>query len=44
VESGDKGPEPDAMFESDMKVYVGNGNPIVEQNIELMKRWAKEGK
>jgi hypothetical protein len=24
-----------------MAVYVGKGNPVVEQNIALMKQWAK---
>lgn len=42
--SGDKGPESKAMFESDMKVYVGKGNPTVERNIEIMKQWEREGK
>jgi arylsulfatase A-like enzyme len=43
--------EPDAMYDSDMAVYLGNrqgapGDPpsAVERNIELMKRWAAEGK
>lgn len=42
--SGDKGPESEAMFESDMKVYVGKGNSIVERNIEIMKQWEREEK
>lgn len=42
--TGDKGPESRAMFESDMKVYVGKGNPIVERNIEIMNQWEREGK
>jgi hypothetical protein len=29
----DRGPEPEAMYESDMQVYVGKGNPEVEANI-----------
>jgi hypothetical protein len=32
------------MYESDMQVYVGKGNPEVEANIATMKRWAAEGK
>ena len=40
----DRGPEPEAMYESDMKVYVGTGKPEVEANIATMKRWAAEGK
>lgn len=44
VETGDKGPESDAMYDSDMAVYVGNGRPEVERTIATMKRWAAEGK
>ena len=44
AETGDRGPEPEAMYESDMKVYVGKGNPEVEATIATMKRWAAEGK
>lgn len=44
VETHDHGPESDAMYDSDMAVYLGRGNPEVERNIEQMKRWAKEGK
>ncbi|XZE32564.1 sulfatase family protein [Pirellulaceae bacterium SH501] len=44
VESGDRGDESAEMYDSDMRVYVGKGNPIVETNIGLMKRWAAEGK
>ncbi len=45
----DKGrtPEPMEMYDSDMKVYLGNGknaNSVLKQNIELNKKWAKEGK
>lgn len=50
VETGDKGPESEAMYDSDMAVYLGEraskgrvDNPT-EKNIALMKRWAKEGK
>ena len=40
----DQGPEADEMYDSDMAVYVGRGNPDVEKNIAIMKRWAAEGK
>lgn len=40
----DKGPEAESMYDSDMAVYVGKGNPAVEKNIALMKKWAAEGK
>ena len=54
-ETGDLGrkPEPADMYDSDMAVYLGArsrrpraaGDPVseLEQNIELMKRWAAEG-
>lgn len=53
VETGDKGinPEPSEMYESDMKTYVNTikrKNPeeakIIDQNIAVMKKWAREGK
>ncbi|MBL9189320.1 MAG: sulfatase [Opitutaceae bacterium] len=50
VETGDKGPEPDAMYDSDMAVYTGGraqkgkGETATEKNIALMKQWAREGK
>ncbi|MBS0204361.1 MAG: sulfatase [Planctomycetes bacterium] len=37
-------PESEAMFDSDMAVYLARGNPTVEKNIAIMKQWAKEGK
>lgn len=43
-ETNDHGPESDAMYDSDMAVYLGKGNPEVEKNIQIMKQWAKEGK
>jgi len=43
-ETNDPGPESDRMSDSDMRVYVGQGNPVVEKNIALMKQWAAEGK
>lgn len=48
VETGDRGPESEAMYDSDMAVYLGDrGNRKTEQtrrNIELMKQWAQSGK
>jgi arylsulfatase A-like enzyme len=44
VETKDRGPESEVMYNSDMAVYVGTGNPKVEQNIATMKKWAAEGK
>jgi hypothetical protein len=29
------------MYDSDMLVYVGKGNPVVEKNIALMKQLAE---
>ncbi len=43
-ETKDRGPESDEMYDSDMKVYLGKGNPQVEKNIAQMKKWAAEGK
>ena len=40
----DAGPETAAMYDSDMKAYVGDGSPDVERNIDLMKSWAATGK
>jgi arylsulfatase A-like enzyme len=53
-DSGDKGPETEAMYDSDMAVYLSGKwnakarktakpNPT-EANVVLMKQWAKEGK
>lgn len=44
VATKDPAPESMAMYDSDMKPYVGKGNPEVERNIAQMKRWAAEGK
>jgi arylsulfatase A-like enzyme len=44
VETKDCGPESEKMYDSDMLEYVGKGNPAVEQNIAIMKKWASEGK
>lgn len=44
VETHDRGPESEAMYDSDMAVYLQKPNPVVEQNIKLMKQWAKEGR
>ncbi len=41
---GDSGPEPDAMYDSDMAVYLAPGRPEVERNIATMKAWWAEGK
>jgi arylsulfatase A-like enzyme len=49
-ETGDRGrePEPAAMYDSDMAVYLqGQAGPqgdALRKNIELMKKWASEGK
>lgn len=44
IQSGDKGPESDAMYDSDMVEYTKKANPEIEKNIALMKQWAREGK
>lgn len=50
VETDDHGrePEPAAMYDSDMKVYLDNINAasksILQHNIAQMKQWAFEGK
>ncbi|MCU0714668.1 MAG: sulfatase [Pirellula sp.] len=44
AETQDRGDESTEMYDSDMRVYVGKGNPVVEKNIGLMKQWAAEGK
>jgi arylsulfatase A-like enzyme len=43
-ETGDPGSEAEAMYDSDMAFYVGNGKPDVERNIRTMKQWASEGR
>lgn len=44
-ETGDRGPESDAMYDSDMAVYLGERNDAeLRKNIDFMKRWAAEGK
>jgi len=43
-ETRDPGPEPDAMYDSDMAEYLKRDNPEVRKNIALMKQWAAEGK
>ncbi len=49
-ETGDRGrqPEPQAMYDSDMDVYLGNKatnqSAILQANIKLMKQWAAQGK
>ncbi len=44
IDTNDHGFESDAMYDSDMAEYVGEGNAIVEQNIALMKQRAKREK
>ncbi len=44
VETKDRGPESEKMYDSDMAAYLGKGNPDVEKNIALMKKWAADGK
>ncbi len=43
-ETQDRGPESEAMYDSDMADYVKKGNPEIERNIAQMKQWAREGK
>lgn len=49
VETTDRGPESEKMYDSDMAVYLGDRNTkgresITAQNVALMKQWAREGK
>jgi arylsulfatase A-like enzyme len=48
LETGDRGPESDAMYDSDMAVYLDGRNDaqeaVTRRNLELMKQWAREGK
>jgi arylsulfatase A-like enzyme len=44
IETNDHGPESEIMYDSDMAVYLEKGNPTVEKNIAVMKKWAMEGK
>jgi arylsulfatase A-like enzyme len=50
VETKDRGPESEKMYDSDMAVYLGGrtgkgkGESATEKNIALMKKWAAEGK
>ncbi len=50
VETKDRGPESEKMYDSDMVAYVGargkkgTGESETEKNIALMKQWAREGK
>ncbi len=50
AETKDRGPESEAMYDSDMAVYVGGrsgkekSESATEKNIALMKKWAAEGK
>jgi hypothetical protein len=46
--TADPGPEPEAMYDSDMAAYLeeakGDRRPEIERNIALMKEWAAAGK
>jgi arylsulfatase A-like enzyme len=44
AETGDKGPESEAQYDSDVKLYLGRENPAYDENVALMKKWAAEGK
>jgi arylsulfatase A-like enzyme len=53
AETGDRGPESEAMYDSDMKSYLSarskrggddEGEDIIRENIRLMKKWSQEGK
>ena len=52
TETKDRGPESDAMYDSDMKAVAGEGggkakatgDNVKERNIAQMKAWAREGK
>jgi len=48
LETGDQGEESEAMYDSDMAAYMGGRagerESLTQRNIELMKRWAAEGK
>ncbi len=44
IETRDPGPEPEAMYDSDMAEYLKKQNPDLEKNIALMKQWAAEGR
>ncbi len=47
-QTGDQGPEDEAMYDSDMAVYLGgrggDKDGTTRRNIALMKQWANEGK
>ncbi len=44
VETEDRGPESEKMYDSDMAEYLKKTNPEVVRNIARMKQWAAEGK
>ncbi len=50
IDTKDKGSESDAMYDSDMAVYIKSKNvdpeqgKVLSRNIALMRQWAKEGK
>ncbi len=39
ADTNDHGAESEAMYDSDMKVDLGKGNPTVQKNIAIMKQW-----
>jgi arylsulfatase A-like enzyme len=39
-----RNPEKAEMYDSDMAEYLGKDKPLVQGNIELMRKWAAEGK
>ena len=48
--TGDRGPEAEEMYDSDMRVYAGErggkegGRDAPKANLAPMKRWAAEGR
>ncbi len=44
AETHERGPESEAMYDSDMAKYSGKPDSVVNKNIKLMKRSAAEGK
>ncbi len=44
IATKDPAPESEAMYDSDMVEYLKRKDPVVEANINLMKRWNAEGK
>jgi arylsulfatase A-like enzyme len=44
VDTKDQGAESEAQYDSDVKLYLGRENPVYDENVALMKKWAAEGK